>query len=83
MLANATRVERLGTEARFVFAAVPVVTSELARLCAAETECCPFLEFRLDIVAGAVVLTVDGPDDAAGLFTALVETREVVTSTQR
>jgi MerR family copper efflux transcriptional regulator len=76
LLSVAVRSERIGTQARFVFDPSASVSTELARLCAAETECCPFFEFGLDITAGAVVLTIDGPNDAADTFATFLVTTE-------
>jgi DNA-binding transcriptional MerR regulator len=71
LLALATRRERVGPGLRFVFANSAPVATALARMCAAETECCPFFEFALDITVHAIILTVDGPDDAAEVFAGL------------
>ncbi|MHB8466749.1 MAG: MerR family transcriptional regulator [Acidimicrobiales bacterium] len=55
--------------ARIVFDPSPMLIAELARLCEAETACCPFFTFGLDITASAVVLTIGAPagiDDIVG-----------------
>jgi MerR family copper efflux transcriptional regulator len=77
LLAVAVRTEHVGHRARFVFEPSGPVTADLARLCAAETECCPAFEFGIDITAVALVLTVDGPDNVAAVFTAALVTSEL------
>lgn len=72
LLSVAERAERIGRRLRFVFEPAVAVASELAAMCAAETECCPFFEFGLDITADAVVLTIDGPQDTADVFAAVL-----------
>jgi len=68
LLSRAVHVEPAGPQWRFVFDAAGPSVAELAAMCAAEITCCPFFKFRLDIAAGAVVLTIDGPDDLIDLF---------------
>jgi hypothetical protein len=46
---------------RFTFAPSAALVADLARLCAAETECCPFFTFRLEIGAALITLDIDGP----------------------
>jgi MerR family transcriptional regulator, copper efflux regulator len=72
LLATAKRTERVGTGWRIAFRAERGVASELARLCAAETECCPFFAFGLEFTADAIVLTVDGSEDSVDVFAALL-----------
>jgi DNA-binding transcriptional MerR regulator len=76
ILGMATRTERAVEGGRFVFAPSAGVIAELARLCAAETACCPFLTFDLTITAATVVLTIEGPvgaEDLIGLSFDLIE----------
>jgi DNA-binding transcriptional MerR regulator len=68
LLSRAVHVEPVGRRWRFVFDPTGPAAAELATMCAAETTCCPFFEFNLDISAHAVVLTVGGPDDLIGVF---------------
>ena len=57
---------------RVTLAPRPGVREELERLVAAERECCPFLDLRVDDSAGALALTVTAPPDAAPLIEALL-----------
>jgi len=68
LLALAVRAEHIGRRWRFVFDPAGPVVAELATMCAAETACCPFFEFSLDITSLGVALTVDGPDDLIDVF---------------
>jgi DNA-binding transcriptional MerR regulator len=70
LLSHAVRVERIAHQWRFVFEPTASVAVELATICAAETACCPFFEFSLNLSAHVVVLTVDGPDDLIDVFAA-------------
>jgi hypothetical protein len=45
--------------------------AEVARLAAAEQECCGFFRFALSMDARGVALEVRAPDEAAGLVTDL------------
>ena len=72
VLALAVRKEHKDEQVRVDFEPGAEVAAELARLSAAETECCPFFEFSLDITANAVVLTVDGAGNAAEVFAAVL-----------
>jgi MerR family copper efflux transcriptional regulator len=60
--------------ARFVFHPSPMLIAELARLCAAETACCPFFTFGLDITASALVLTVGAHPGMEELVGRLIDT---------
>ena len=62
----------MGEQLRFEFAPDAEVAADLARLCAAETACCPAFAFTLDITANTVALTIDGSDDAAEAFAAVL-----------
>jgi MerR family copper efflux transcriptional regulator len=68
LLLLAVRAEHIAQQWRFVFEPDAAVAVELATMCAAETACCPFFEFNLNITAPAVVLTVGGPDDLIDAF---------------
>jgi DNA-binding transcriptional MerR regulator len=76
LLSVAVHAERIGDQLRYVFEPTVAVAAALATMCAAETECCPFFVFNLDITANAVVLTIDGPADAAGVFAAALAAPE-------
>jgi hypothetical protein len=47
------------------------LTTELARLAAAEFACCSFFEFTLRVGAGGVTFTVTAPAEAGGIVTAM------------
>jgi DNA-binding transcriptional MerR regulator len=68
ILGIAARTERAVGRLRVVFDPSPAVIAELARLCAAETACCPFFTFDLEITAAAIVLTIGGPAGAEQLI---------------
>jgi len=58
---------------RVTLAPRPGVREELERLVAAERECCPFLDLRVDDSEdGALALTVTAPPDAAAVIEALL-----------
>jgi DNA-binding transcriptional MerR regulator len=61
ILAGAIGIERGPERMSATFQPAADTVAELARLCAAETACCPFFTFSLDITATAVVLTVAAP----------------------
>ncbi len=70
-LAGAVNASAVDGEVRAVFDPSTEAAVELARLCAAETACCPSFTFHLDITSAAVVLTVAGDEElTAGLFEA-------------
>jgi MerR family transcriptional regulator, copper efflux regulator len=62
LLREARAVEGHGGTLRAEFDPSAVGIADLARLCAAETVCCPFFTFNLEITASAVVVMVDGPE---------------------
>ena len=66
----ATSIERNGSTVRLTFDADPDTVGALARLCAAETSCCPSVRFALDISEVGLVVTASSPGDA-GLVGAL------------
>ena len=72
VLALAVRKERVGEQLRVDFEPDADVAADLARLCAAETACCPAFAFSLDITATTVALTIDGTDDTAQAFAAVL-----------
>jgi DNA-binding transcriptional MerR regulator len=72
VLSLAVRTVHADEQLRVEFEPGAEVAAELAHLCAAETECCPFFEFSLDITANAVVLTIAGTGDAAEVFAAVL-----------
>jgi MerR family copper efflux transcriptional regulator len=73
ILASASRSEHLDGGLRVVFDPSAAVITELARLCAAETTCCPFFAFGLDVTAGATILTIKGPAGADDLISQFFE----------
>jgi DNA-binding transcriptional MerR regulator len=72
VLTLAVRKEHVGEQLRLEFVPDAEVTADVARLCAAETECCPAFEFRLDITANTVALTIDGTGNTAEAFAAVL-----------
>jgi len=72
LLAAAVRTERAADRLSAVFEPSASVVAELARLSAAETACCPFFTFNLDITAAAAVLTVRVPAGAEAMLDRLV-----------
>jgi DNA-binding transcriptional MerR regulator len=67
-LAPARYSERFTGELRVVFDPSPTTIAELARLCEAETVCCPFFAFTLEITGSALSLSIRslaGAKDAA------------------
>jgi DNA-binding transcriptional MerR regulator len=64
VLGTAQRAERGLGGLRVVFDPSAGLIAELAGLCAAETTCCPFFIFALEITASAVVLSIAGPAGA-------------------
>jgi hypothetical protein len=47
------------------FRADPAIRERVEAIVAAESECCPFLDLRLEHGAEATVLTIAAPDDGA------------------
>ncbi|HSS08473.1 MAG TPA: MerR family transcriptional regulator [Acidimicrobiales bacterium] len=76
VLGMAQRAERRVGGLRVVFDPSAGLIAELAALCAAETTCCPFFIFALEITVSAVVLSIGGPadaEDAMSVFFDLVQ----------
>jgi hypothetical protein len=73
VLAMATRSEHFDGGLRVVFDPSAEVITEVARLCAAETACCPFFSFNLAVTAAATVLNIKGPADADDLISRFFE----------
>jgi MerR family transcriptional regulator, copper efflux regulator len=61
ILGAAIRTTPSALGVRLVFDPSPALIGEVAGLCAAETACCPFFTFNLEIAASTVVLTVGAP----------------------
>ena len=59
--AAAVSSKHLGGRVRLVFEAHPVLITNLARLCAAETSCCTQTRFVMEIDAQYVTLTAEAP----------------------
>jgi DNA-binding transcriptional MerR regulator len=73
ILARASRRHHFDGGVRIVFDPSAAVIAELARLCAAETACCPFFDFGLDVTARATILTIKGPAGADDLISRFFE----------
>jgi DNA-binding transcriptional MerR regulator len=71
VLAMAAHAERAGSAVRFVFDPSAGVIGELARLCVAESACCPFFTFDFGVTAAAIVLTIEGPPGSEQLLAGL------------
>jgi hypothetical protein len=56
-----------GARANLRFVAVAGVRERVERFAEAESRCCAFLTFDITEAPDAVVLTVEGPPDAAGV----------------
>lgn len=56
------------------FAASPALVAEVARLAAAEQDCCTFFTFTLTMTTGQVRLEVQAPQDAADVVAAMFGT---------
>ncbi len=63
-----TEASRTPSGARQVYGAHPGVERELEELIRLEAECCAFLRFTLSRDRHALVLEVEGPEEAAGIF---------------
>jgi MerR family copper efflux transcriptional regulator len=73
LMSSAKRRERSDGTFRAVFDPSAGLLSEVVELCGAEIECCPFFTFDVHITASSVVVTIDGPDDALALITAVFD----------
>jgi MerR family copper efflux transcriptional regulator len=73
LLSSAKRRERGDGTFRAVFDPSPGLITEVVELCGAEIACCPFFTFEVQITASAVVVTINGPDDALALITAVFD----------
>lgn len=71
MLARATSRTAIDGGVALHFPATPDVAGELARLAAAEQQCCAFFDFRITIAGPAIVLEVRAPADAHDVVTAM------------
>jgi DNA-binding transcriptional MerR regulator len=56
------------------FVASPALVAEVARLAAAEQDCCTFFTFTLTMTTGRLRLGVEAPDDAADIVAAMFGT---------
>lgn len=56
------------------------IQADLVRLIAAESECCPFLDFELRAADREIVLDVTGPADARPLIDRLLDLRGAPTN---
>lgn len=61
VVAAATSVEDTGGSVRLALRADPDVITTVARLCLAETACCPQARFLLEVAASRIVLTIEAP----------------------
>ncbi|AVZ72885.1 heavy metal-responsive transcriptional regulator [Streptomyces lunaelactis] len=71
LLASSTGREDTGDGLRVTFPAGPEVAADVARLAAAEQDCCAFFDFTLHLTPTALVLTVRAPEAADALVAEL------------
>lgn len=69
VLARASRRDQSSGCVVAMFPHDPDLTAELARLAAAEHECCPFFEFTLAVTRAGVRFEVSAPGEARDLLT--------------
>jgi hypothetical protein len=62
---------RAGHTVEVTFANGPGMRRRVEDLTAREKECCPFFDFSIREEEGMLVLTVDVPDEAAGILDSL------------
>jgi MerR family transcriptional regulator, copper efflux regulator len=61
VVAAAASVEDTSGSVRLTLPAEPDMIATVARLCLAETACCPQVRFRLEVTARHIVLTIEAP----------------------
>ncbi|GIG22092.1 MerR family transcriptional regulator [Cellulomonas chitinilytica] len=71
LIASAVRREAVDGGTALVFDAAPGLAADVARLAAAEQECCPFFDFTVRLTTGQVRLEVRAPADAADVVAAM------------
>jgi len=74
IVARATSRAAIDGGVALQFAADPETAGELARLAAAEQQCCTFLDFRIHLAGPATLLEVRAPADARDVVTAMFGT---------
>ena len=74
LVARAVRREPITGGVALQFDASPELVAEVARLAAAEQDCCTFFTFTLQMTTGQVRLEVRAPDDAADVVAAMFGT---------
>lgn len=71
LLASATAREQIAGGVRVTCPADPTLTVAVARLAAAELECCPFFDFTVHLTPASLMLEVRAPEAAEALTTDL------------
>ncbi|MCL9797637.1 MerR family transcriptional regulator [Frankia sp. AgKG'84/4] len=71
LVGHALSRQEIADGLRLTFPPGPDLAVRVAALAAAEQDCCAFFAFSLELVAGALVLTVRAPQTAAGLLAGL------------
>lgn len=74
LVARATSREAVAGGRALTFPASPELVAEIARLAAAEQDCCRFFTFTIQMTTGQVRLEVQAPEDAADVVTAMFGT---------
>ncbi|WP_255354803.1 MerR family DNA-binding protein [Cellulomonas sp. Leaf334] len=74
LVARAVSRESITGGVALQFAASPELVAEVARLAAAEQDCCTFFTFTLTMTTGQVRLEVQAPQDAADVVAAMFGT---------
>lgn len=74
LVARATSREHITGGVALVFPASPGLVTDVARLAAAEQDCCTFFTFTLQMTTGQVRLEVQAPEDASEVITAMFGT---------
>ena len=74
LVAQAVRREPITGGMALQFAASPELVAEVARLAAAEQDCCTFFTFTLQMTTDQVRLEVQAPDDAVDVVAAMFGT---------
>jgi hypothetical protein len=71
LVAQATSREPIAGGMALVFPASPGLVADVARLAAAEQDCCTFFTFTLQLTTGQVRLEVEAPEDASEVVAAM------------
>lgn len=73
VLAATTAREPIDGGVRLVFPPDPALAGTIARLAAAEQQCCPFFDFTVELSTAGIVLRARAPEPAQDLIAALFE----------